>query len=108
MQLIKRGCLATGSGIQDKKKENQELLDYVKANKQTEWVKITSNIPTKYVQGIFILQEGELEDYIGKSTSNKLENVIDFCKSRLASWYSSAVNGTRVKEFNDIYNSIIK
>ena len=93
---------------QKTKKGNKELLDFIKTNNQAEWNRMKTVIPSRYQHGIFVLQDGDLEDYLGKSSSNKLENVIKFCKTCLENWYSNPVNANRVSELSDIYDQILK
>ena len=56
---------------QGTKQYRKDLLNYVKTNKKSEWQTITNNIDGKYSDGIFILKEGELEDYTQSNSKLK-------------------------------------
>ena len=67
--------------------------------------KINTGILSKYNEGIFILQNGSLETYIGKSKS--LQNTIDFCNQDLKSFIENTADGRSI-EINKIIQEIVK
>ena len=66
-----------------------------------------SDIEKKYGEGIYILKKGKLEDYIGNKKSNKLENAIDFCKSRFNDWKDNPDYKEKIEELNQIFDKIV-
>lgn len=65
------------------------------------------DIEKKYVEKIFILKYGVLEDYIGNNNSNKLVNVIDFCQNRYLDWKEDLNNHDKIKELENIFELMI-
>jgi len=57
-------------------------------------------------QNIFILSQGNLENYIDNVKSNKLENAIDFTKNRYDTWKNEAKNASKIKELDGIFEKI--
>jgi predicted ATP-dependent endonuclease of OLD family len=82
--------------------QSKKILKTVKANMPNEWKMITDLID-RYPSNIFILKEGELEDYL--QISNSLEQVIYFCQNRFNSWYN---NDPRSKEISNIFSKILQ
>lgn len=67
-----------------------------------------TDIESKYNDGIFILKKGKLEDYIGQEHSNKLKNVVEFCKSKFESWKIVEENKSKLAELNLIFDKITR
>lgn len=84
-----------------------DLLDFVKNNLSAEWQSTKPKITAKYTDGIFVLQEGELEDYVGiVGKKKKLKKIIDFCKNNFQSWYDNKTNPKFI-ELESIFNNIL-
>ena len=90
--------------LRDTKYYNKDLLKYIQTSKNNEWLQIKNNIESKYVDKIFILKDGELENYT--ESSRKLEGVINFCKNEFASWITRSENSEKVSELNTIFDKI--
>lgn len=88
-------------GLKDK-----ELLKEVRQNHSTDWNDICTEIFLQYSNNLFLLREGELEDYIGL-TGNKVENAIRFCASDFVNWHARHKD-TFVQEFDFIFERILK
>lgn len=65
-----------------------------------------AQILAKSKENIFILQHGELEDYIGRVKNNNLENAIDFCKNRYDAWRKDTDNSSKIQELDKIFQKI--
>ncbi|MCH8915407.1 MAG: AAA family ATPase [Thaumarchaeota archaeon] len=83
---------------------NKQIIQNIKANQQTEWSQIRVEIFLRYFYNVFLLREGELEDYIGRS-QGKLENVIIFCRDHFSNWKNTNTN--YLQEFNFIFTNIL-
>lgn len=57
-------------------------------------------------ENIFILSQGNLENYIGSVKSNKLENAIDFAKNRYEVWKKDSNNTSKIQELDGIFEKI--
>ena len=71
--------------------------------------KIIAGIETKYSNNIFILKNGDLEDYLNIPKSKKgLESVIDFCldSESFEKWCSA--NNAKFNEIFGIFEKILK
>ncbi len=88
----------------DSKCYNKDLLKYIQISKNKEWLQIKNNIESKYKDKIFILKEGELENYT--ESNKKLEGVINFCKNDFANWITKPENSTKISELNKIFDEI--
>ncbi|CUR51624.1 conserved protein of unknown function [Nitrosotalea devaniterrae] len=100
--------LGTDLEYEDSREYRNDLLNHVKQNQIQEWKKIEPKIISKYSDKIFILKEGELEDYVGiKGRKKKLEKIIDFCKNNFSKWNLDEVYSTRVQELRTIFDTII-
>jgi len=84
---------------------NKQIIQNIKVTSTSDWSQIRVEIFMRYFSNIFLLQEGELEDYIG-SNQGKLENVINFCRSDFPTWKTN--NQRYINEFNFIFNHIIR
>ncbi len=89
------------------KNYNKDLLDFIKTSKPSEWSNIQSSINAKYSDLIFILKKGELENYIDKSVTNKVENAIKFCKNDFTVWYINNAKQSEVQELQQIFKNIV-
>ncbi len=88
------------------KQYRKDLLNYVKADKQTEWQTITSNIDGKYHDRIYILKEGELENYT--QSHSKLKGIIQFCKNNFSNWVVDTQQSSKISELDTIFTEIVK
>lgn len=73
-----------------------------KEENKTIYEKVVSGIDVKYLDNIFILKNGDLEDYLNIPRSKKgLKSVIDFCldSKKLKKWCS-----TKNAKFNEIFS----
>lgn len=61
----------------------------------------------QYPKSIFVLQQGDLETYIGKVRHYKLENAIDFCKNRYDTWKTDPDNKAKIEELDKIFDQIV-
>jgi len=86
------------------KQYRKDLLDYVKTNKQNEWQTITSNIVGKYSDRIYILKEGELENYT--QSHSKLKGIIQFCKHDFSNWVVDTQHSSKTSELDTIFTEI--
>lgn len=85
----------------------KDLLNHVKRKQVSEWNKIEPKIISKYSNKIFILKDGELEDYVGiQGRNKKLEKIIDFCKNDFSEWYVNKEYLTKVQELQTIFDTI--
>ena len=84
--------------------KDKQIIQNIKANQQTEWSQIHVEIFLRYFYNVFLLREGELEDYIGRS-QGKLENVIIFCRDHFSNWKNTNTN--YLQEFNFIFSNIL-
>jgi putative ATP-dependent endonuclease of OLD family len=82
--------------------QNKKILEIVKSNIPDEWTKIQDLI-SKHLNNIFILSQGELEDYL-QVPKNGLEEIVQFCQSSFDSWYQ---NNNKVKELTGIFALIL-
>lgn len=64
-------------------------------------------IKQKYVENIFILRIGELEDYIGRIKSENFHNAVDFCEHRYQNWFEDLSNTDKIKELDEIFDNIL-
>ena len=60
------------------------VLKGIKETDPIEWSEIQARIVAKYAENLFILKEGDLEDYLG--IDKGLEYVIEFCQGEFVSW----------------------
>ncbi|MGI0076663.1 MAG: ATP-dependent nuclease, partial [Nitrosopumilaceae archaeon] len=67
----------------------------------------SSQTVVQYPKNIFVLQQGDLETYIGKVRHYKLENAIDFCKNRYDTWKTDPDNKTKIEELDKIFDQIV-
>ncbi|MBI3258177.1 MAG: AAA family ATPase [Ignavibacteriae bacterium] len=67
-----------------------------------------SKIDELYSQNIFILKDGDLEDYLGISKSKKgLESVISFCQNDLDTWKTKETSQSKLNELESIFIKIL-
>ncbi len=64
---------------------------------------VTSKIEAEYLNGIYVLKEGDLEIYLG--ISKDLSQVINFCQNDLKSYLAKSTN-TKVQELKKIMSDI--
>jgi len=88
------------------KQYRKDLLNFVKANKQNEWQTITSNIDRRYSDRIYILKEGELENYT--QSHSKLKGIIRFCKNDFSNWVGDAQQSSKISELDTIFTEIVE
>lgn len=87
------------------KNSKKDFLNFIRNHQQ--WKNIENTLSEFEKQGIFVLREGELEDYIGNNTSGKLANVVEFCKNQFNEWYANPSN-QKVSEIKDIFQKVMK
>lgn len=87
------------SYLQNSKKD---FINFIKNH--NEWHNISSKLSQMESDGIFILKNGELEDYIGHNVKGKLQNVVEFCKNKFETWYAS---DAKVVEIQNIFSKIV-
>lgn len=63
-------------------------------------------ITQKYMENIFILKKGDLENYIDQVKSEKFHNAVDFCENRYDDWFKDQNNEDKIKELDDIFTMI--
>jgi len=85
--------------LQNSKKD---FFNFIKNH--NEWQSISSKLSQMESDGIFILKNGELEDYIGHNVKGKLQNVAEFCKNKFETWYAS---DSKVVEIQNIFSKIV-
>jgi hypothetical protein len=100
----------TRNKLEDPKYKNnkeywRDLLQHIKTKQQNEWASFESTITTKYNEKIFVLKNGELEDYLKIGKSKKMEQIVEFCKSDFNQWYQNQT--TEVTELQNIFNKIL-
>jgi putative ATP-dependent endonuclease of OLD family len=88
----------------DSREYNRKLLTFIK-NKEELWKNIASKITERYLDGIYILSDGEIEDYLGIKRKG-MQEVIEFCKNDLHNWFILGQEQKR-KEIENIFDSII-
>jgi len=66
-----------------------KLIEHIKANDITEWNRLDKAIDDSYSQGVYVLRQGELEDYI-KIQGKGLDQVIEFCQTRFDTWLTDS------------------
>jgi HsdR family type I site-specific deoxyribonuclease len=91
--------------FKDNREYNRKLLAFIRNKKET-WENISSKIREKYHDGIYILSDGELEDYIGTGGKG-MQGVIEFCKNDLHNWFFFGPEEKR-KEIETIFDSIVE
>jgi hypothetical protein len=77
------------------------LLEYI--HNSTYWADIKKKIISKYEEKIYILQHGELEDYLGL-TNKDFQKLIDFCNNDFNNWYN---NNNNRNELDILFNHIL-
>lgn len=83
------------------------LLNFSKTSKPDLWENIQPEIKKKYSEGIFILEQGELEDYLGiTGRRKKFEKIINFCNNNFEGWCKTASFNDKRTELENIFNSI--
>jgi putative ATP-dependent endonuclease of OLD family len=91
------------SNYKDNKEFQSALLNYIKTNVAADLAIIMNTIASKYTEKIFILKEGELEDYLGISPKG-LKSVIIFCETSFLNWYET--NPSK-EEIESIFSKIL-
>lgn len=89
--------------------KRSHIIDYLKeAENFSLFDKIREEIIKLYIEGIFILQDGDLEDYL--SISKDLMNVIKFCQNTFNDWLSDQKllgASSKVNELENIFTKIL-
>ena len=88
----------------DSREYNRKLLAFIK-NKEELWKNIASKITERYLDGIYILSDGEIEDYLGINRKG-MQEIIEFCKNDLHNWFILGQEQKR-NEIENIFDSII-
>jgi ABC-type uncharacterized transport system ATPase subunit len=65
------------------------LIRHIQSTDPTEWTRLETAISDSYARKIFILKQGELEDYLGLG-SKGIEHVVKFCENDFNSWLTSS------------------
>lgn len=79
-------------------------LEQYFSNYPSKYEEVKNKIDEKYSDRIYILKQGDLEAYIGKS-KDKLKNVIDFCKNED---FANKIERSRLNELEDIFKHILE
>jgi len=66
-----------------------------------------TGIKAKYAENIFILKQGDLENYIGSVKSEKFHNAVDFSENRYQTWFTDTNNANKIKELDEIFGMIV-
>jgi putative ATP-dependent endonuclease of the OLD family len=82
-----------------------KLVEHIETNHPTEWRAIERSIQDAYKQGIFILQAGELEDYISVQGKG-IDKVIEFCQQGYPHWLTDIKYEKHRKELEGIISMI--
>ena len=84
-----------------------DLIKFIKNEELNNWKTIESKIKTKYKNNIFILKQGELENYLGISDKPKnLDTIINFCNNDFDNWFTDDNHKDKSQEINFILNQI--
>jgi len=90
--------------------KHNHLIKYLKENNKLDILEnINQKIESLYSEKIFILKQGELEDYL--NISKDLENVIKFCQNEFNNWIETENredNNYKIRELENIFFNIIK
>ncbi len=65
-----------------------------------------TQIETSYLEGIFILKQGDLESYIGHGLEKNLANAVKFCKFDFETWFKDDKNQTKIVELKTIFTKM--
>ncbi len=80
------------------------LIRFIKDRYSGQWDALQSKIEAKYSEGIFILKQGELEDYIG--TEKGLAGTILFCQNYFETWQGDPAFALYRAELECIFKKI--
>ncbi|HEV2339438.1 MAG TPA: AAA family ATPase [Patescibacteria group bacterium] len=83
---------------------SEDLVNFIKTDAST-YSTLQTSIADLYKKQIYILQEGELEEYLG-TTGKGLDVVIAFCKNDFENWIKDQANTAKIDEITKIFDSI--
>jgi predicted ATPase len=83
------------------------LIEYIQTNDATEWSRLDGAIDTAYAQRVFILKQGELENYLGL-TGKGIDQVINFCQTGFAPWLTDPKYSSYKNELYDVVRRIFE
>lgn len=70
------------------------LIKHIRETDPAEWTRLKAAIDSAYAQKVFILKQGELENYLGLA-SKGIEHIIDFCQNGFVSWLGDSQYDSR-------------
>ncbi|HVD99897.1 MAG TPA: AAA family ATPase [Cytophagaceae bacterium] len=93
--------------------KKSHIIEYLKEDNQEHlFTTIKEEIKKLYAENIFILQEGDLENYLNLSNVSKdLMPVIDFCQNRFNAWIleqEEIGTNSKLNELESIFQKICK
>lgn len=83
------------------KTSNKEIVKEIRKINKT----IDIDIESKYVNNVFILKYGSIDEYTGTTHKDQLPQIIEFCAKKLESFVKS--NSQKNKEIKKIINTIV-
>lgn len=84
-----------------------KLIQYIKDHDAAEWTRLNAAIDDAYTRKVFILKQGELEDYLGLSGKG-IDQVVTFCQNDFVSWLTNPANTSYKNELYDIARRIFE
>ena len=84
-----------------------KLIEHIKANEASEWRRLETAIDAGYANELFILKQGELEDYLG-IRGKGLAHIIEFCQTRFGSWLADSSFATHRAELQSVLRRIFR
>ena len=87
--------------------KKSHIVDYLNQNSD-QFKIIKEEIINLYDEGVFILKEGDLEDYL--KISKDLMNVISFCQNNFETWIEKEKEtrtNSKLSELEEIFKKIL-
>ena len=100
--------ISTDRDYEDSHEYRTALIKFIQQNNQSDWAIVKNRIRNLYSDNIFILQKGELENYLNIPTGRrKVERIINFCSSSAFDNFFTS-NSQNAREIRDIFTRITK
>lgn len=84
----------------------KDIIIDIKTNNPAKFKSINLGIEKVYKDKIFILKQGELEDYI--NIEKGLEHVIEFCRTNIEKYFNKKSSKPYLQELKIIFDNILK
>lgn len=83
----------------------KDVVNHIRESDPAGWSSIVECIEEAEGRQVFILKQGEIEDYLGLREKG-LRRLIDFCQNEFAAWLISEEHSSHRAEFEGIFKSI--